>query len=242
MIRENRFLFFVIILLGTVALPIFFGGCKKDNDNTNTPIIPPDSTVKDFDGNIYHKVKIGTQVWLVENLKVTHYRNGDPILSGNYKSGNKNISTEGIFWMYDNNSAIAAVYGLLYNWYAIADPRNISPSGWHIATDPEWTALEVTLGGSDVAGGKLKEQGTSHWDGPNTGASNESGFGALPNGAWDCTSTNFTLLGKFATFWTSTESGTYFAWGRSISASSASLYRGDSNRNMGWALRCVQDK
>jgi len=237
----KRFSFFFPILTGTMIVMMVFSACKKTSDDTNPPIVPPDSTVKDVDGNIYHKVKIGSQVWLVENLKVKHYRNGDPILPGKNIMGIKNPNTDGAYWNYNNDPAIGAVYGLLYNWYAITDPRQIAPAGWHVATDAEWTALEITLGGSDVAGGRLKEQGTGHWMSPNTGATNESGFGALPNGVWDFTSGNFTMLGQFATFWTSTGSGTYFAWGRSLSSSSANIYRGDSNRNMGWALRCVQD-
>jgi uncharacterized protein (TIGR02145 family) len=139
------------------------------------------NTVTDIDGNIYHTVTIGTQVWMVENLKTTKYRNGDPIpnVTGNAWAA----LTTGAYCWYNNDAATyKATYGALYNWYAVADSRNIAPTGWHVPTDAEWTTLTTFLGGESVAGGKLKETGTNHWTSPNTGATNETGFTALPGG------------------------------------------------------------
>jgi uncharacterized protein (TIGR02145 family) len=112
-------------------------------------------------------------VWLKENLRVTHYRNGDPILKVTY-SPNWNTLTTGAYCNYANNSGIIVSYGRLYNWYAVHDTRNIAPSGWHVATDDEWKALSNYLSVND--GGKLKEAGYAHWFSPNTGATNSSGF------------------------------------------------------------------
>lgn len=152
----------------------------------------PCPPVIDIDGNVYQIVTIGTQVWMAENLKVTHYRNGDVI--PNVTDGPTWAGlTTGAYCEYDNNVASVATYGRLYNWYAAVDTRNIAPDGWHVPSDEEWKQLETYLGmsqaeadaiglrGSDE-GGMLKETGTSHWDSPNTGATNESGFTALPGG------------------------------------------------------------
>jgi len=231
----------VMILLGIFAVSIIFVNCKKKSDDTTPPVVPNDSTVKDFDGNIYHKVKLGTQVWLAENLKATHYRNGDPVAHTKDMPLRPNFDSTGAFYIYNNDPAIAAVYGLLYNWFAISDTRHITPVGWHIATDAEWTALEVYLGGSDVAGGKLKEKGTAHWVSPNIGATNETGFGALPSGNWDSYSGNFTSLGQDACFWSSTKSGTYYAYARAINTNYSRITRGEVYRGVGYSLRCVQD-
>jgi uncharacterized protein (TIGR02145 family) len=143
-------------------------------------------------------VKIGNQWWMAENLKVTHYQNGDPIV-------NKTLhwdATTGAYCAYDNDEKNADTYGYLYNGYAVIDSRNIAPEGWHVPTDAEWHTLIDYLGSS--AGGKLKEAGTVHWDDPNTGATNESGFTAIPSGirtSWG----QFCEIGNEAYFWSATE-------------------------------------
>lgn len=137
--------------------------------------------VIDIDGNIYQAVKIGKQLWLAENLKVIHYRNGDPIqhIIDDIQWHNGGF---GAYCNYGNDQTNATIYGCLYNWYAVNDKRNICPSGWHIPTEAEWTVLVNYLGGDSIAGGKMKEAGTIHWESPNTGAINISGFSALPGG------------------------------------------------------------
>jgi len=138
-------------------------------------------TVTDIDGNCYRTVTIGTQVWMAENLKVTHDCNGEAI--PNVTDGATWAGlTAGAYCEYNNDVNNVATYGRLNNWYAVADSRNISPAGWHVASDAEWQTLSIFLGGDAIAGGKMKETGTTHWYSPNTGATNESGFSALPGG------------------------------------------------------------
>jgi len=139
------------------------------------------ASVTDIDGNVYQTVSIGTQVWMKENLKVTRYRNGDIITPTN--PATLDISGESApkyQWAYNGDEGNVAVYGRLYTWYAATDLRNVCPSGWHLPTDTEWTTLTTFLGGFKVAGGKLKETGSAHWQSPSTGATNQSGFTALP--------------------------------------------------------------
>ena len=134
----------------------------------------------DIDGNEYKTITIGTQTWMAENLRTTKYRNGDPITYiGGFDWG---TSLSGAYCWINNNVAFKVTYGGSYNWFAIADNRNIAPVGWHVPTDTEWATLTDYLGGTNVAGDKLKETGTMHWPTPNSGATNSSGFTALPGG------------------------------------------------------------
>ena len=122
------------------------------------------------------------QTWMLKNLDVDRYRNGDPIPKVTDPSIWTSLTT-GAYCYYNNDSATyAATYGKLYNWYAVHDPRGLAPEGWHIPSDAEWATLETCLGGSSVAGGKMKETGTTHWTAPNTDATNSSGFAGLPGG------------------------------------------------------------
>ena len=167
-------------------------------------------TVTDIDGNIYRTVKIGHQWWMAENLKVTHYRNGDEIL--NVTDGTEwDNQTKGAYCAYDNDENQADISGYLYNGYAVGDSRKIAPAGWHVPTDEEWKVLEMYLGMSQFEadqwgtrgtdeGDKLKEAGPSHW-GQRSGGTNESGFSALPGGMMGVSNGPFGLLGYMAFFW-----------------------------------------
>jgi len=138
--------------------------------------------VKDVDGNSYKTIKIGNQIWMAENLKTTHYANGDAIPDGT-GAGDISGETDPKYWFaYVDDLNNVTTYGRLYTWYTVIDSRNVCPDGWHVPTDTEWTTLTDYLGGTSVAGGKLKETGTTHWTTPNTGATNETGFTALPGG------------------------------------------------------------
>jgi len=130
---------------------------------------------------ILSSVQIGNQTWTLKNLDVSTYRNGDPIPQVQDNTAWANLST-GAWCYYLNNTANGTIYGKLYNWYAVNDPRGLAPNGYHIPTDAEWTTLTTYLGGSTLAGGKMKEAGSSHWLSPNTGATNSSGFKGLPGG------------------------------------------------------------
>ena len=197
-------------------------------------------TVTDIDGNVYQTVKIGDQWWMAENLKVTHYQNGDFI--PNVTDDNQWINlTTGAYCNYDNDSTNVATYGRLYNWYAVADSHNIAPAGWHVPSDAEWQTLVDYLGGDTVAGGKLKESGTTHWSSPNTGATNESGFCALPGGYRYYYNGAFNYVGGSAIFWSSTESDISFAWYRGLYYCNTDVNRSDCNKQYGFSVRCVRD-
>lgn len=158
----------------------------------------------DFDGNNYGTVNIGSQVWMTENLKVTHYRNGEPIPKITNSAAWASL-TDGAYCNYNNtiNTDTISSYGRLYNWYTVADSRNIAPTGWHVPSDAEWATLASFLGGESFAGGKMKETGTTHWTDPNTGATNESGFSALPAGYRDGYTGMFNYIADHGFYWSS---------------------------------------
>jgi len=195
--------------------------------------------VIDIDGNVYQTVKIGDQCWMAENLKVTRYRNGDPIYHI-LDPGQWEILTIGAYCEFDNNPVNVAEYGRLYNWYAVDDSRGLAPAGWHMPTDAEWQALVDYLGGDGSAGGKMKETGTAHWNTPNIGATNESGFTALPGG-YRGTGGFYYNMGFHAYFWSSTEETGSHAWLRLLSYLYAAAVRGDDYKQFGYSIRCVRD-
>jgi uncharacterized protein (TIGR02145 family) len=206
--------------------------------------------LKDIDGNVYETFIIGNQCWMAENLKVTHYRNGDPIPNVTDSSAWAGL-TSGACCSYDNDDAHTDLYGRLYNWYAVDDNRNIEPEGWHIPTDDEWKELEMALGmsqsetdelglrGTD-AGGKLKETGTAHWNVPNTGATNESGFSALPAGSRGNNGI-YNNIGECAFFWSSSEVYSSFVWYRGLYYIYSDVERTVYYKQIGISVRCVRD-
>ena len=139
----------------------------------------PYGSVTDIEGHAYKTIVIGTQEWMAENLKTAAYSNGDPIQPVTEVWSWSQLTT-GAWCDYRNDPDFSRVYGKLYNFYAVTDVRNVCPAGWHVPAHDEWIVLQDYLGGWEIAGGKLKERGTVHWRDPNTGATNESGFTALP--------------------------------------------------------------
>jgi uncharacterized protein (TIGR02145 family) len=196
-------------------------------------------TVTDIDGNVYQTVTIGTQVWMAANLKVTHYRNGEALPNVTVNATWAGLTT-GAYCEYNNDVNNVATYGRLYNWYAAVDSRNIAPIGWHVASDAEWQTLVDYLGFGTVAGGKMKEAGTTHWTIPNTGATNESGFTALPGGYRYANGT-YGGMSNNAAYWSSTESNSLFAWYRRLDYNNTGIYRYDNNKVYGISVRCVKD-
>jgi uncharacterized protein (TIGR02145 family) len=194
-------------------------------------------TVTDIDGNVYNTVQIGTQLWMKENLKVTHYSNGDPV--PNMTTATWNTTTNGAYSIYSNTAANKDIYGALYNLFTAIDVRNICPAGWYAPSDNDLSQLSTYLGGSTVAGGKMKETGTSHWTSPNTGATNESGFTALPNGHKDNAS-NFANLGSWGSWWSTTLKDADNYWSYNIGSASASLNRSYNQKNTGLGIRCIK--
>jgi len=221
----------------------FNGVYVEDSDSTGT--------VTDIDGNVYQTIKIGDQWWMMENLKVTHYRNGDPIPNVTDDTEWGNLTT-GAYCNYDNDEGNVATYGRLYNWYAVGDPRGLAPTGWHIPTDNDWKQLEMYLGMSQAEaddadwrgtdeGGKLKEAGTTHWAPPNTGATNESGFTALPGGYRRWADGFFYYMGTSTSFWSSEEYTPYYAIDRRLGYENSQVSRGLSPVWAGFSVRCVRD-
>jgi uncharacterized protein (TIGR02145 family) len=196
-------------------------------------------TMSDNDGNTYKTILIGTQTWMAENLKTSKYRNGDPIPT-NLTDAAWSVATTGAYAIYNNDAANNTTYGKLYNWYAVVDSRNLCPTGWHVPSDGEWTILEdFLLGGSSVAGGKLKST-SSLWNTPNTGATNESGFSGLPGGGRDNGGGTYYRIGSYGYWWSSTGPSAD-AWLRSLNYNNGDSRRFDTNKQFGFSVRCLKD-
>jgi uncharacterized protein (TIGR02145 family) len=195
----------------------------------------------DLDGNSYKTVTIGTQIWMAENLKTTKYNDGTaiPNITDN---ATWSTNTTGAYCNYSNTLTNSDIYGRLYNWYVVAstNSKKVCPTGWHVASDAEWTTLSTYLGGESVAGGKLKETSTTHWLSPNTGATNETGFTALPGGYRDVTG-SFGLVGSYGFWWSSSISGTTYAWYRYLINSNGSIASGDNDQKAGFYVRCLKN-
>jgi uncharacterized protein (TIGR02145 family) len=197
------------------------------------------STLTDIDGNVYQTVRIGTQVWMKENLKVSKYRNGDAI-STNLSNASWSTTTTGAYAVYNNDSANNTIYGKLYNWYSSVDTRGLCPIGWHVPTDAEWTTLENFLGGISVAGGKMKAF-SSLWFPPNTGATNESGFSALPGGFRFGVDGQYFDLGLGSNIRSTTEASTSRAWIRLFRNQNVNSVKTDGLKRDGFSVRCLKD-
>lgn len=187
---------------------------------------------------IFPSVTICSQVWMNKNLDVANYSNGDPIAKVTDNAAWAALTT-GAYCYYNNDSATYAVtYGKLYNWYAVNDPRGLAPAGWRIPSEAEWSTLATCLGGG--AGGPMKEAGTSHWLSPNTGASNSSGFTALPGG-YRVNSGTFNGNGNYCLLWSSTGNLTADALNRSLNYDDVNFNNASTNRPFGFSVRCLRD-
>ena len=242
---------------GTNPVPVW----GTDATTSTTGFSPCGTTITDIDGNSYNTVLIGSQCWTKENLRVRKYNNGTAIgfnAVGGYGgfSSTWQNSTIGLHAIYGHDSTITTPsnltkYGYLYNWYAVkgistngniasTDTLNICPAGWHVPTDAEWTTLTTNLGGGSVAGGKMKSVGTAYWNSPNTSATNESGFSALPGGI-RMNDGSFSDISNSGFFWSATENGNSNAWYHSLSNSNANVSRISNNKTIGACVRCIRD-
>ena len=205
---------------------------------TPTPT-PVANKMIDIDGNQYDVITIGNQIWMKENLKVSKYRNGESIPTGLDNSAWENTNM-GAYAIYNNVNI--DIYGKLYNWYAVTDSRGLCPSGWHLPSDREWTTLTNYLRGESVAGGKMKSSGTTYWIDPNTAATNESGFSALPGGFRKFNG-DFSSIRDLAFFWSATEFDKYDAWARQLSNGSGDVGRRGFNfdKSVGASVRCISN-
>jgi uncharacterized protein (TIGR02145 family) len=217
-------------------------------------------SVTDLEGNIYKTIKIGNQVWLAENLKSTKYNDGIEIPLVTDNTSWSNLTTSGYCWYNNDASTYKNTYGALYNWYAVSTGK-LCPTGWHVPSDAEWKTLEMFLGmiqeqadsmdlRGTTEGGKMKEAGTAHWNTPNTGATNESGFSGLPGGYrygtfFSSVVWQYPFYSIEGIWWSSTE---FFPtinwhpfWDRALGQDHAKIYRNASERSCGHSVRCLKD-
>lgn len=202
------------------------------------------NTVADVDGNIYTIVEIGSQTWFAENLRTSHYKDNTPIPLVIENTEWNNLSTGAYSW-YNNDSATHEIpYGKLYNWYAVNSGK-LCPAGWHVPVESEWLELANNLGGTGVAGGKLKstgtiEEGTGLWEAPNTDATNETGFTGHPGGRRYANG-SFEQKEIRGTWWSSLDvPGSAFFW--SLGNNTGGLNGASQSFNNGMSVRCVKDE
>jgi len=213
----------------------------------------PAGIVTDIDGNVYQTIIIGNQEWMAENLKVTHYRNGDPILHIT-DNGNWLTTTDGAYSIYDNDSANVNTFGNLYNWYAIDDARGLAPEGWHVPSDEEIKQLEMYLGMTQSQAEAISYRGTNEgsklagnanlWnDGSleNDPEFGSSGFNLLPGGYREINNGDFIQIYSYGHFWSTTEEDMSYVWTRGITSSLTQVYRYYNSKHVGYSVRCVRD-
>jgi uncharacterized protein (TIGR02145 family) len=193
--------------------------------------------VTDIDGNSYLPVTICGKTWTKSNLNVTHYRNGDEIPQVTDPTQWANLTT-GAWCYYNNDSSNGAIYGKLYNWYAVNDPRGLAPQGWHVSTDTDWTTLTNCLGGESVAGGKMKS--IVYWLNPNVGATNSSLFSGYPGGYRSFFGVFSDLL-IGGNWWCSTEANATEGWLRKLNYDNANATRIGATKSLGFSVRLVKD-
>lgn len=240
--------------LVVALLVLAIAGCKKDeaapSSDSTAPGQPTGIGVMDIDGNHYPIVTIGSQQWMKGNLRTANYSNGDPIpyVPSPISWASSSI---GAWSYYSDDAAYNDVYGKLYNWNSVVDPRNICPTGWHVPTDDDWKALEIALGMTGTAsnafgwrgelsniGGEMKY--SLLWDSPNSGANNGSGFTAVPSG-YRTQEGSYVALGSEGYWWSVSEHDPSLVWIRSLSATQAASGRFQRLRQQGLAVRCVKD-
>jgi uncharacterized protein (TIGR02145 family) len=199
--------------------------------------------ITDAENNTYKTVYIGTQQWIAENLKVSKYNDGTtiPNITDNTQWQN---NTTGAWSYYNNDAANNAKYGKLYNWYAVSKTtngnKNVCPTGWHVPSDNEWTVLTDYLGGTSIAGGKMKEVGTTNWNSPNADATNTSLFTGLPGGYRDGDG-DYSIIGKYGYWWSSSVLNTTNAFFRYLNAINGNAHGGIYYKEDGMSVRCLKD-
>ena len=234
-----------------IELVIVLNSCKKtvnvppqsntgNNNNINAGNITSTTGAGvTFNGYAYKSIVLGNgQEWMSENLRTSTYANGDSITNGTDGTWGSLATATGAWVHYNNDSLYENPYGKLYNWYAVEDPRNVCPTGWHVPSDAEWTILIDYLGGDSVAGGKMKS--TQYWISPNTEATNESGFSGLPGGMTFDGST-FDDIGGAGWWWSSSEYDTFYAWPRMLQHYFGNVYRGTFLKDLGYSIRCLKN-
>lgn len=224
-------IFYTLILISIVSV-----SCDKDD-----PFDEQTGTFTDKrDGQVYEWVKIGEQIWMAENLRTTKYNDGTsiPYVADSFTW--RNLSTPAYCWYDDDENKYKKDYGGLYNWYSV-NTGKLCPKGWHIPTQEEWDTLINFLGGDQVAGGKMKEFGIIHWNSPNYGATNESGFTALPGGIM-MTKGTCRSIGVSAYCWSANEFDDKFAWAYVLGMSIQGITSYHPLKSGGLSVRCIKDQ
>ena len=255
---KNRFLQF-----STAILVVLFFGCSSSSDGNGNSIASnainvPGPNVTDIDGYVYQSVTNCNQTWTKQNLNVSKYTDGTPIPQVTDPTQWANLTT-GAWCYYNNDPANEAIYGKLYNWYALAgiydaasanNPalrKKLAPTGWHVPIDAEWSSLVNCLdpnadGGNNfpnIAGGKMKSTSTL-WISPNTDATNASGFTGLPGGC-RLYYGSFNAIGGGGGWWSSSEYGTASAWIRGLEYDHGYAVREGYDKEGGFSVRCIKD-
>jgi uncharacterized protein (TIGR02145 family) len=234
--RQNNFSYFFILMVS-----FFLASCGTSTRDKAFDSIE-DSTANSTTTNLKENadaIKIGNQAWAKKNLDIANFKNGDPIPEVKSEDEWEQAGTDGkpAWCYYDNDSSIGKKYGKLYNWYAVNDARGLAPTGWHIATDEEWTTLSNFLGGEDIAGIKLKCD--TGWLEKGNGT-NITGFAALPGG-YRYFAGVFFNAGQDGGWWTSTEKGAGYASLRYLYSANSNVFANRLNCKLGLSVRCVKD-
>jgi len=223
--------------LALAKLGAFVADTDKGTNSAKDTGSPP---VRDIDGNIYGTVKIGKQIWMADNLKVTRYKDGSMIPSVWDSQSWSTLNTGALCWQNNDPKTGKELYGALYNFFAVADPRGLAPEGWHIPSIEEWRVLELFLGGADIAGGKMKDFESGLWKTPQNNTSNTSGFSALPAGGRGRLGIPGEA-GNYATWWTSTSCDTQFSWHWGLFSDKSGIRSNPGHKNSGFSVRCIKD-
>ena len=226
----NRITFYILITFA-ITLSICFVNAQSKTASINNEV------VTDIDGNTYTTVTIGTQIWMVENLKTTKLNDGTAITFSLSEQTWSDLTTPGYSLVaYEGSENL---YGYFYNWYAV-NTGKLAPTGWHVPNNTDFETLINYLGGSEVAGGKLKEAGTEHWNSPNTGATNSSGFTALPGGYMSQSGTRYSF-GEFGEWWSATQTSNQNGSLMNITFGGNRADIGSSPPKFGFNIRCLKD-
>ncbi|UCE58322.1 MAG: fibrobacter succinogenes major paralogous domain-containing protein [Phycisphaerales bacterium] len=238
--RYNHLTVIPFTALGILSL-LATGSIRMDDAKSGDSSGPPAiNNVTDYDGNSCRTVRIGTQVWMAENLKVTRYRDGTaiPNVSDNdeWPQG-----TDGAYCLDEKDpQGYKDTYGALYNFHAVSNSRGLCPQGWHVPSESECMTLINHLGGKDVAGGKIKDNSSKLWKTENTLATNESGFSGLPGGGRG----RFGSIGEvgyYATWWSSTSYDASFAWHWGLYPDKPGIRSNPGHKASGFSVRCIKD-
>ncbi len=243
------------ILLFLAILAIFYNSSSQDTmyiyksgailnwqaiSDIDSIVFYRDIKVMDIDSNIYQTIKIGTQLWMNENLKVTKYNDGTPLSYPGNNAYNWNNTLFGAYAWYLNNESSYKSYGALYNGYAVITNK-LCPVGWHVPSEYDWEILVKFLGGATISGLKLKEIGTSHWTAPNSNVTNDYGFNALPSGIKDSDGDYLDIKNK-GYWWSTTQMGGYpVLFYRYMIYNSSEVLIDNAGYNSGLSVRCIKD-